>query len=219
MRKAAARDKRGTMSGLMVVTGMGRARKGDLPLVLERPLTVEERSEERSEVPRPRWDFELGETFWYSKLREESEGGRELSDVSGSSLVGKGGEDTNIDRICTSAVCSSGEPMTAFCFSDIPYSARREFGDCCLATAGSGCPMRSWKASTASALSSTYTQTGPLEAHGSAAGGHRGYCQQLTLQTTCNPPRTTQTSSPGLSQYRSPFAFLSQSAYLFVESC
>ena len=89
---------------MMVVTGIGRARKGDFPLPFECPFTVDERvSEDLSEVPRRR-DPEVGEVVSYSQFNERSDAGTEPSETSGSSEVGKGGEDAKMERICISAV-------------------------------------------------------------------------------------------------------------------
>jgi hypothetical protein len=72
------------------------------------------------------------------------------------------GDEAKRDAICTSAVCTSGEPMSPFCSRDKPYRARREVGVFSRATAGSLSPMRVFHTSTARRRSKTYTQTGPL---------------------------------------------------------
>jgi hypothetical protein len=44
----------------------------------------------------------------------------------GKSVVGNGGEEANKDAIWISAISGSGEPITAFCWMETPYNARKE---------------------------------------------------------------------------------------------
>lgn len=100
MRKAAARDMRGTMSGFAFVAGMGRAWKVGLPpLPVVLPFTVDARvSEDCWEAVRRMLAVgDVGDVVpWYSQLSESVESDGAESDVSGSSVVRKGGDEAKM---------------------------------------------------------------------------------------------------------------------------
>ena len=59
----------------------------------------------------------------------EARGGLPRSELSGSSVGGKGGEDAKRVAIWRSAVALSGDPTKALCMASTPYTARKEFGE------------------------------------------------------------------------------------------
>lgn len=106
-RSAAALDMRGTMSGAAWVTGRARALNPDFPVPFTDPPACDDAA--YSDPPAPLDSSVPAGTPFSSRPPR-----------SGSSVVGKGGEEANMDWIWTSAVCASGEPMTAFWAAEIP---------------------------------------------------------------------------------------------------
>jgi len=94
------------------MSGSARVLSGDLALPVEAPTALVERY-----VP---W---LSPTFGDPRTEEDRdcmELWRSPSLSDGRSILRKGGEDAKRAQICSSAVCMSGEPMSAFCWSEIP---------------------------------------------------------------------------------------------------
>jgi hypothetical protein len=109
LRSAAARDMRGTMVGVTVDAGTGRALKPDRDARRVRdlfPSSPERAVDSVKREPRP-------------ELTADDRGSESASG-SGSSLVGKGGDDAKRLRIWISALSSSGEPMMPFCIREMP---------------------------------------------------------------------------------------------------
>lgn len=194
---------RGTMSGLAWVDGRALARKAAFPLADNFPPLVAEGVE--GAYP------SSGATFCRAERTEEVTDPRVLKRSSGSSDVGKGGEDAKSDEICSSAVWESGDPMRPFCCSEIPYSARRELGASRRATSGSLSPMSVFQTSTARRLSRTYTQTAPLQKGLDNCRLRRSFTRRTLPATPCLHQRA-HTYTLDLFQCQTPSASPSRSA-------
>lgn len=116
-RRADARDMRGTIVGVAIVAGTGRALNSDLPFGVLSPAREGLVTEEPLPLP---LDVVLRSADSTDDETERSEPAGKLSPTSGSSVVGNGGDDAKMAEIWISAVGPSGEPITAFCMAEIP---------------------------------------------------------------------------------------------------